>query len=93
MRNVIRFQVESYLGAAFMAALTIFVVGFLFTSMKAFNADIDILSNQEAKIKIISLGEKNLINEWASQNDINIPDGKPRYRYILENYPERPWLR
>ena len=76
-----------------MLALSLFFIGFLFNAVNSFESDLDILSSQgEVRIKVLSVSEKNLINEWVSQNEIIVPKSDAYYKYILKKYPDKPWL-
>jgi len=93
MKNPVTFKVESYMGIFFVTALGIFFMGFFVLATRSFQADVDAISFGNAKIRVISRTEENLINEWLSKNEIDIPDSKIYYRYILKNNPDRPWLK
>ncbi len=85
-------QVESGLGAVFVVALAAFFIGFLFIMMKNFNSDAIALNASQTEVKFMSQTERQLINDWIVENNIQIPDGKG-YRYLEEQYPSRPWLK
>ena len=92
MKNIMTFRVESYLGIFFVTALGIFFMGFFVLATRSFEADVDAISFGNNKIRVISRTEENLINEWLLENEMDIPDSKAYYRYILKNNPDRPWL-
>jgi len=92
MNNPLTSQVESRLGAAYISLLGLFFVGLIFIALKNFNSDIIILDSQTAQVKTISNTERELINIWIQEKNIQIPEGKG-YRYIIQQYPSRPWVR
>ena len=85
---------ESYMGSIFITALAMFFIGLIFIAMKNFNSDVSILNSQTAQVKVLNLSttERNLIDNWISDNQVKIPEGKG-YRYIIQQYSSRPWLR
>lgn len=98
MKNIFTFTVESWVGALLLGVLAVFFIIMLFTMISNFSSDVDILSSSYStvqsgknKTNFISPFEKSLINSWLHENGIVIPEGKS-YHYLLEVYPERPWL-
>lgn len=91
IKNFLTFRVESALGAVFIVGLSSLFIGFLFTSMKSFNADVEMVDVNPASVKYISYTERSLIDKWVSDNKIEIPKDKG-YRYVIGKYPEKPWL-
>ena len=85
-------QVESRLGAFYITLLAFFFIGLIFIALKNFNSDTIILDSQTAQVKTISTTEKYLINAWIQENNIEIPKGKG-YRYIIQRYPSKPWIK
>lgn len=52
MRNPLTMQVESYVGAIFIALLSAFFVGLMFITMKNFDSDLALMDSQQLKIEI-----------------------------------------
>lgn len=92
MENPLTTRVESYLGAIFISLFALFFVGLIFIALKNFQSDSDILSAQEVKVKNISATERALMENWIQENSIKIPEGQG-YRYLIQQYPARPWLK
>lgn len=80
------------MGAIFISLLTLFFIGFLFISMKNFNSEMSLIDSISAQIKTISETERSLIQAWIKENQIQIPEGRG-YRYIIQTYPSKPWLK
>jgi hypothetical protein len=91
MKNFLTFKVESYMGAFFVVALGTFFIILFFLLRQSFEADVDVINANNAKVKFVSVPERNLIDEWAAQNNILIPESASRYRYIINTYPNKPW--
>ena len=92
MSNPLTQQVESRLGAFYIALLALFFIGLIFIALKNFNSDTIVLDSQAAQVKNISNTERYLINAWINENNIEIPEGKG-YRYVIQKYPDKPWIR
>jgi len=92
MSNPLTIQVESRLGAVYISLLAIFFIGLFFIALKNFNSDSIILNSQSSQIKTISNTERDLINNWIKENNIEIPEGNG-YRYIIQQYPSKPWFK
>jgi hypothetical protein len=92
MDNPLTIQVESRLGAFYITLLGAFFVGLIFIALKNFNSDSIILDSQTAQVKTISSTERDLINIWIQENNIEIPKGKG-YRYVIQLYPSKPWFK
>jgi len=86
-------QVESWLGSVFVLMFALFAVGVIFIALKNFNSDLAVIDIQEsqAHVKPIPSTERKLMETWIKENNIQIPKDKG-FRYILEMYPNRPWL-
>ncbi len=91
MVNPLTMQVESRIGAAFVALMAIFMGGILFASIQNYNSDQIVLNASATEVKSMSSTERQLIAQWIKDNDIPFPDGKG-YRYFVQEYPNRPWL-
>lgn len=92
MNNPFTVQVESRLGALYISLLGIFFVGLIFIALKNFESDSIILNSETVQVKTISSTERDLINNWIQDNQIEIPKGKG-YKYIIQQYPSKPWFR
>ncbi len=92
MSNPLTVQVESRLGAVYISLLGLFFVGLIFIALKNFNSDVIILDSQTVQVKTISSTERDLINNWVQDNQLDIPKGKG-YRYIIQQYPSKPWFK
>lgn len=92
MTNPLTVRVESRLGAVYISLLTMFFIGLFFIALKNFNSDLVILDSQSAQVKTISTTERYLIDGWIRDNQIEVPEGKG-YRYVIHQYPSKPWLR
>ncbi len=90
--NPLTTQIESRLGAFYIGLLGLFFIGLIFIALKNFNSDSIILDSQTAQVKTISSTERDLINSWIKENNIEIPKGKG-YRYIIQHYPSKPWFK
>lgn len=96
MQNPLTFVVESSLGAFFISLSAIFCIALLYISITNFNSDVEILSSDQNRVignaRFITPSEKILINTWANENGVKAPSGRSFYKYMLEKYPEKPWL-
>lgn len=85
-------QVESRLGAAYITLLSLFFVGLIFIALENFSSDVMVLEASQTRIKTISTTERKLIENWVSENNIEIPEGEG-FRYLTKKYPDKPWIR
>lgn len=92
MRNILTVQIESYVGAIFISLLAVFFIGLIFISIKNFDSDITIITAEQVQVKTISATERELIRNWLNDNKVEIPE-EVGYRYLLQKYPSRPWLK
>jgi hypothetical protein len=92
MNRLISYQFESYTGAFLVVILAGFFVGLLFIAIENFNTDVELLTTDQARLRTVSITERRLIDSWITENNIAIPEGKG-YRYLIESYPSKPWLR
>lgn len=67
------------------------MAGILFVAIKNYDSDQIVLDATATQVKSMSSTERQLIAQWANGNNIPIPDGKG-YRYLVQEYPNRPWL-
>jgi len=92
MENPLTMQVESRLGAAYISLLSLFFIGLMFIALKNFNSDAIVLESDATRVKTISTTERQLIENWVQDNNIQIPEGEG-YRYLMRIYPNKPWIR
>lgn len=92
MRNILTVHIESWVGAIFISLLALFFIGLIFISIKNFNTDVTIITSEQAQVKTISATERELIRNWIKESNIEIPE-EVGYRYLIEKYPSRPWLK
>lgn len=92
MDNPLTMQVESRLGAAYITLLSMFFVGLMFIALKNFNSDVIVLESDTTRVKTISSTERELIENWVRDNNIQIPEGEG-FRYLMRIYPGKPWIR
>jgi hypothetical protein len=92
MKNPLTFKVETWLGSVFILLISAFLVGWLLIAVKNFNSDTEILNSSGAKLKIVSPEEKSLIDQWLRQDNIGISATEVGYRYIIKQFPDKPWL-
>ena len=92
MSNPLTIQVESSVGAFYIILLSVFFIGLIFITLNNFNSDSIALNSQASELKTISNSERFLMGNWIQDNKIEIPEGKG-YRYIIQKYPSKPWLR
>lgn len=85
-------KINSWVGGVIIVGFSAFLVGFFILAVRNFNSDVDVLSSTGAQIKTISPQEKFLIDQWLQDNAPGISAQDVGYRYILQKYPERPWL-
>lgn len=81
--------------AAIMVLLfSIFLIGLLMIAIKNFNTETEILGAQDQNIlKTVSPQERSLINEWLSGSDTGLSVEDVGYRYIIKNFPDKPWAK
>lgn len=90
--NFLTIKIESYMGAIFISLLAAFFIGLIFISVKNFGSDVSVINSEQVRIKTVSTAERVLIQNWIKENDVEIPEGV-WYKYLLERYPSRPWLK
>ncbi|OGM99238.1 MAG: hypothetical protein A2915_02790 [Candidatus Yanofskybacteria bacterium RIFCSPLOWO2_01_FULL_41_34] len=91
-RNLLTLQIESRLGAFYISLLGLFFVGLMFIALKNFESDSIVLDSQSTQVRTISSTERDLINNWILENQVEIPKDKG-YRYIIQQYPAKPWFK
>lgn len=91
MKNPLSLKVESLLGSIFVLTLSAFFVGLMLIAVKNFNSDNEILGMSNSKIRLISIQERKLIDEWLVRNNIGLSAQEVGYRYIVRKYPAKPW--
>jgi len=92
MRNFLTIEIESYMGAIFIGLLAAFFVGLIFISMKNLDSEVTIITSEQVQVKTISATEREFIRNWIRENNIEIPE-EVGYRYLVQKYPSRPWLK
>jgi len=92
MKNPLTFRIESWVGAVLVLGFSAFFVGLFVVALQNYSSDLDILNSSGAKVRTISPQEKALIDKWLTKSDIGISVQEVGYRYILQNFPNRPWL-
>lgn len=90
MKNPLTIKIESYFGVFLVLSTAIFWGTFIYRSAEDFNSETIIMESQRLSIKTVSSAERKLIDDWMRFNDIQFPNGKG-YRYIVKNYPDKPW--
>ena len=90
MRNPLTFQVESYMGAAFVTLFAGFCVAMIFIALQNFDSETRVLVAQEVYFKSISPSQRVQMELWLRQNNVRIPEGEG-YRWLIYTYPSRPW--
>ena len=80
------------MGAVFISLLAAFFIGLMFTSVKNFDSEVTVINAEQVRVKTISVAERELIRTWIKENKIEIPQGVG-YKYLLEKYPSKPWLK
>ena len=51
MRNFLTIQIESYVGALFIALLAVFFIGLMFIAMKNFDSDVNIINATQTRVR------------------------------------------
>lgn len=92
MRNPLAFKIESWLGAIIVLVVSAFLVGWFLIAVRNFNSDTEILNSSSAKLRTVSPEEKLLIDQWLQQDNIGISASEVGYRYIIQKFPDKPWL-
>lgn len=92
MRNFLTIEIESYVGAIFVTLLAVFFIGIMFVMLKNFDSDITVITSEQVQVRTISATERVLIQDWIKENNVKIPE-EVGYRYLIEKYPSRPWLK
>ncbi len=92
MKNPLTFKIESWLGLVIVLIISIFLVGWFLIAVRNFNSDTEILNSSITKLKIVSPEEKSLIDQWLQQDNIGISASEVGYRYIIQKFPDKPWL-
>ncbi len=92
MKNPLTFRVESWLGSVIVLAVSAFLVGWFLISVKNFNSDNEILNSSGVRLRTVSPEEKSLIDQWLQQDRVGISASEVGYRYIIQKFPDKPWL-
>ena len=91
MRNPLTFRIEAWLGSLLLLAFAGFMAGWLILAQRNFESDTDTLVATSFAARVFPIKNRQAMDYWVEANQITIPAGKNRYRYLLEQYPERPW--
>jgi hypothetical protein len=92
MKNPLTFRIESWLGSVVVLAVAAFLVGWFLIAMRNFNSDAEILNSSSVKLRTVSPEEKSLIDQWLRQDNVGISASEVGYRYIIQKFPDKPWL-
>jgi len=92
MRNPLSVRIETWLGGVMILAISASLVGFFIIAVKNFNSDVDILNATGVQVRNISPQEKQMIDQWLEENNTGISVQDVGYKYILNKFPNRPWI-
>jgi len=92
MRNPLALKVESRVGMVLVFLFSAFLVGFFLIAVKNLGSDTDILNATGTSLKIVSPEERLLIDQWLKQENIGLSVKEVGYRYIIQKFPDKPWL-
>ena len=91
IKNFLTFKVESILGGIFIVAIAGFFIGYMFISVKNFDTDVSLMNSDGVSVKNVTDTERALIDMWVRENHVTLPPDLG-YRYIIKEYPSKPWL-
>lgn len=100
MKNPLTFRVESWIGAVLLVGVAGFFIALMFTAQANFSSDLEVdvamatsAQRKHVVAKAIAQSDKQLIDAWLEDNPetITIPVDVDPYRFIIENYPDKPW--
>jgi hypothetical protein len=92
MKNPLTFKIESWLGSVIVLIVSAFLVGWFLIAVRNFNSDTEILNSSITKLRTVSPEEKSSIDQWLQQDNIGISASEVGYRYIIQKFPDKPWL-
>lgn len=73
-------------------AISASLVGFFIIAVRNFNSDVDVLNSTTAKARVVGSQERMLIDQWLEENGTGISVQDVGYKYILNKFPNRPWI-
>ena len=91
MKNFLTFRIESVLGGIFVLAIAGFFVGYMYVSVENFNTDVSLMDSNNVQLKSVNETERGLIDLWVRENNVIIPPDLG-YRYLIREFPNKPWL-
>ncbi len=91
MKNPLAVQIESWFGSLLVLVFAGFMIGFFLISVKNFNSDVDILNSTGTKLIVVSLEERQLIDQWLLDSNQGVSAKEVGYRYIISHFPDKPW--
>jgi hypothetical protein len=92
MRNPLTVKIETWLGGVMILAISASLVGFFIIAVRNFNSDVDVLNSTTAKARVVGSQERMLIDQWLEENGTGISVQDVGYKYILNKFPNRPWI-
>ena len=92
MRNPLTLEFEGYIGVIFLGAVVALFVGLFFSIFRNYYSDVEILNSTQAQVKSVSPTQRELIDDWIREDNIELPEGM-NYRQIIHAYPDHPWMR
>lgn len=92
MKNPLTLKVESWLGSFIVLLISAFLVGWFLIAVRNFGSDSEALNSSTFELKTVSPEERLLIDQWLRQNNIGDSAGGANYRYIIRQFPDKPWL-
>ncbi len=94
MKNPLTVTIESSMAAIMVLLFSVFLIGLLLVAVKNFNTETEVLSAQDYNIlRTVSPQERSLINEWLESSDVGLSVEDVGYRFIIKNFPDKPWTR
>ena len=92
MRNPLTFQIESWVGSVIVLIFSAFLIGVVVIAVKNFDSDAEVLFSTSTKLKTVSYEERTLIDTWIAREAPGISVKEVGYRYVIKQYPDKPWL-
>jgi len=98
MRNPLTFRVESWIGGLPLVGVASFFVALMFTAQSSFSSDLDVDVATATQVQrghktgeALAQAEHGLIDAWVVDNGITVPPEENIYKFVIENYPDKPW--
>ena len=98
MRNPLTFRVESWIGALLLLGVAGFFIALMFSAQSSFSSDLNVdisMSTQTQRrhktTEAIAQTDRALIDAWIAEGDIVVPPDVDVYKFVLKNYPDKPW--